>query len=145
MFMDWPVTAPASQAIGTSSALARTRAPTAEDVDSPVRRQVRAAPSPRPSRHPPTPKPTPRPTRDRRRTRHPPRLQNPHPRRPRSRRQPRPRTHPHPDPGTDADPQPTPTPTPDAPPIGLRVVERQSSQSLLDMIVTGVTGFFFGA
>ena len=50
-------------------------------------------------------------------------------RRPRRPNRPRPRT-------------PAPTPTPGI--VGLRVTERGSSQSLLEMIVTGVTGFFFG-
>ncbi|MGZ8438075.1 MAG: hypothetical protein ACXWXR_05970, partial [Candidatus Limnocylindrales bacterium] len=57
---------------------------------------------------------------------------------------------PAPTPSPEATPTPTPspepTPTPSPVPAGftLRVVERASSQSLLEMIVTGVTGFFFG-
>ncbi len=64
-----------------------------------------------------------------------------HPRRPRRRRRP------DADADTDADAarRPTPTPTPEFPAVRLRVVEPAPSQSLLEMIVTGVTAFFFGA
>jgi len=88
-------------------------------------------PTPRPTA-PPTPEPTPEPT--------PATLETPEPT-----PTPTPEPTPTPAPAATPTPEPTPAPTPEAPAIGLRVVESHSSQSLLDMIVTGVTGLFFGA
>ena len=58
---------------------------------------------------------------------------------------PTPTPTPMPIPTPIATPTPTPTPTPAASTIRLRVVEPGTSPSLLDSIVTGVTGLFFGA
>jgi uncharacterized protein YkwD len=51
---------------------------------------------------------------------------------------------PSPEPTPTPEPTKTPRPTPPAGGNGFRVVERGASQSLLETIVTGVTGFFFG-
>ena len=131
-----------------------------------------STPAPTPK---PTPKPAPKPTPRRPPSRLPSRRPDPPPGQPRSQRPleptsttptPRPadtdalarQRRPRPDdPGgdrhADADagarrlrhPRPEPTPMPDISPLRLRVVESSSSRTLLDMIVTGVTGFFFGA
>jgi uncharacterized protein YkwD len=57
---------------------------------------------------------------------------------------PAPEPTPTPEPTPAPTPERTPTPTPASPGFTLRVVERGSPQSLLEMIVTGATGFFFG-
>jgi hypothetical protein len=53
-----------------------------------------------------------------------------------------------PSPEITAAPTPTQSPSPESTAvsglIGLRVVERGSSQNLLETIVAGVAGFFFG-
>ena len=93
------------------------------------------APTPKPTSKPtaePTPKPTPVPTLA------PEPTPDPTP-------SPTPQPTPSPEPTTTHTPTPTPTPTPEAPPIALRVVEGGSSRSLLDVIVTGVTGLFLGS
>ena len=115
------------------------------------------SPTPKPTPKPtprPTPKPTPHPTpnadtgadaspdadADTQPTPTPDRRRRPPPRpyRSRLRRPHRPRRPPTPT------PEPTQSPSPVPAGFTLRVVERASSQSLLEMIVTGVTGFFFG-
>jgi uncharacterized protein YkwD len=92
----------------------------------------RPTPTPEPTPNP-TPEPTPAPTPERTASLEPTSSLEPTP-------------TPEPTPATT--PEPTPSPTLTAPPagggIGLRVVERGTSQSLLEMIVSGVTGFFFG-
>jgi hypothetical protein len=116
-------------------------------------------PTPKPTVKPtpePTPRPTARPTATPEPTAEPTPTPTPEP-------TPSPIASPTPSPSPSPTPEPTPTPTPeptlspsptaspspspssDVPAVPLRVVERASSQSLLDMIVTGVTSFFFGA
>jgi uncharacterized protein YkwD len=110
-----------------------TAKPTPESTPRPTPRPT-AAPAPRPTpnathKATPAPTPTPSPTEDAAPTATQPQSPTPSP-----------------SPSPSAIVAPTPTPAPTAPPpgIGLRVVDRGSSQSLLEMIVTGVTGFFFG-
>ena len=102
-----------------------------------------ASPTPRPTPKP-TPKPTPRPTPAPTPKPTPAPTPKPAPT-PEPTPTPTPEPTPTPTPTPTPEPTPTPTPTPEVPSVSLRVVERASSQSLLDMIVTGVTGFFFGA
>ena len=109
-------------------------------------------PTPRPTPNPtpkPTPKPTPRPTPRATPAATPTPAPTPTPTpapTPTPTLAPSPTPTPTPEPTATPTPTPEPTPTPSPVPAGftLRVVERNSSQSLLEMIVTGVTGFFFG-
>ncbi len=138
-----------------------------EDVDRPVRRQVRidlaAGPRRRPRSRSPSPPPSPPRSRrrnqppTRRRPRASPRRPNRHPSKARTRPRRRPRTcspnrastpsnppHPSTEPATE-----TPSDAPGDGAVGdgavaLRVVDRTTSDGLLETIVGGVTGFFFG-
>ncbi len=99
-------------------------------------------PTPRPTSEPtprptPTPEPTPTPTPE------PTPMPTPEPT-PTPTPEPTPIPTPTPTPTPSPEPTLRPTPTPAALGISLRVVERGSSQSLLEMIVTGVAGLFFG-
>ena len=107
-------------------------------------------PTPRPTAEPtprstprPTPKSTPKPTRTPEATPEPTPAPTPTP-------TPEPTATPPEEPTEEPSDTPSPSPSPtrrptQTPPgLALRVVERGSSPSLLELIVTGVTGFFFG-